>query len=219
VTHGSIDWLWEIPAVAAPAMAALGVAAAMGRRDAPGPTRRGAVFALAAVVCVAALSYALPALSAREVDGAVRTWSDDPAAALRRLERARTLNPLSDKPDLVAGLLARDAGDDEEARRAFLNALDRDARSWNVHVEVALLELRDGRRAAALERLQRARALNPGEPVIAAALETAARGEVPDAGLLDLLYERGVPGPIVRRPVDCLPVQGLGAACTREADG
>jgi tetratricopeptide (TPR) repeat protein len=221
VSHGSIDWLWEIPAVGAPAMAAMGVAAWMGPRDAAGPTRvpPGTRIALAAAACAAALSYALPALSAREVDGAVRSWSADPAAALRRLEHARKLNPLSDRPDLVAGLLARRAGDHDRARRAFLKALEHDARSWNVHVEVVLLDLRDGRRTAALHRLERARALNPGEPVIGAALETAARGEAPATDLLDRLYERGVPGPTARRPLDCLPVQGLGAACTREARG
>jgi tetratricopeptide (TPR) repeat protein len=129
------------------------------------------------------------------------------------------VNHLSAKPDLVAGLLARDAGDHEPARRAFLKALDRDARSWNVHVEVALLDLRDGRRTAALRRLERARALNPGEPVIGAALDTVARGEAPASELLDHLYEHGVPGPTARRPVDCLPVQGLGAACAGEARG
>ena len=220
VTHGSIDWLWEIPAVGAPAMAAFGLAVAMCRR----PERQvrvppGVRIALASAACVAALSYALPALSAREVEGAARGWSADPAAALRRLERGRNLNPLSDRPDLVEGLLARHAGDHQRARQAFLNALDRDARSWNVHVEVALLDLRDGRRTAALQRLERARALNPGEPVIGAALETAARGEAPATELLDRLYERGLPGPIARRPVDCLPVQGLGATCTRETRG
>jgi tetratricopeptide (TPR) repeat protein len=211
VTYGSIDWLWEIPAVGAPAMAALGLAAGLGPRDgALAPVSPGTRIVLIAAACAAALSYALPALSAREVDGAARDWSRDSAAALRRLERARTLNPLSDKPDLVAGLLARRAGDHEQARRSFLKALDRDARSWNVHVEVALLDLRDGRRTAALRRLERARALNPGEPAIAAALTTAARGEAPATELLDELYDRGVPGPTARRPVDCLPVQGLG---------
>ena len=43
--------------------------------------------------------------------------------------------------------------------------------------------------------------------------------EDPAAELLDRLYERGVPRPIVRRPVDCLPVQGLGVACRWEARG
>ncbi len=210
VSHGAIDWLWEIPAVGAPAMAALGVAAGMGARGAAAPARAPIAVAAVAVACTAALSYALPALSAREVDGAVRGWSSDPAAALRRLERARALNPLSDRPDLAAGLLARRAGDHERARRAFLQALERDARSWNVHVELALLDVRDGRRAAARERLERARALNPGEPLIGAALETVTRGESPSPELLEALYDRGMPGPTERRPVDCLPVQGLG---------
>jgi O-Antigen ligase len=208
--HGSIDWLWEIPAVGAPAMAALGLAAGLGPRHAAGRVAPGARIALATAVCAAALSYALPALSAREVDGAVRGWSGDPSGALRRLDRARALNPLSDRPDLVVGLLARRAGDHDRARRAFLQALERDARSWNVHVEIALLDLRNGRRTAALQRLERARALNPGEPLIGAALETVTRGGSPPAALLDALYERGVPGPTTRRPVDCLPIQGLG---------
>ena len=219
-THGSIDWLWEIPAVGAAAMAAFGLAVAMGRGpDRPIRVRPGTRVVLTAAACAAVLSYALPALSAREVDAAARGWSADPAAAADRLERARTLNPLSDRPDLVAGLLARRAGDHHRARQAFLNALDRDARSWNVHVELALLYLQDGRRAAALRRLERARALNPDEPVVGAALETVARGGAPAAELVDRLDEQGVPGPIARRSVDCVPIQGLGAACAREARG
>jgi O-Antigen ligase len=35
VSHGAIDWLWEVPAVGTPAMAALGVAAGMGARHWP----------------------------------------------------------------------------------------------------------------------------------------------------------------------------------------
>ena len=62
LSHGSIDWLWEIPAVAAPAMAALGLAAGLspaGRRR-PDPRRarradrsRGGGLRGGAVLCVA----------------------------------------------------------------------------------------------------------------------------------------------------------------------
>ena len=45
VSHGAIDWLWEIPAVGAPAMAALGLAAGMGSRSAAGPTRAPIAYA------------------------------------------------------------------------------------------------------------------------------------------------------------------------------
>jgi hypothetical protein len=44
----------------------------------------------------------------------------------------------------------------------------------------------------------------------AAGLGAFARGEAPSAAVLDELYDRGVPGPTARRPVNCLPVQGLG---------
>jgi tetratricopeptide (TPR) repeat protein len=218
VVHGSIDWLWEVPAVGAPAMACLGVAAGLGRRVAAvPPTTSAAGWAGAAIVaCAAALSLALPALSAREVEKAVREWSADPSAALRRLERARELNPLSDRPDIVAGALARRAGDRVTARRAFLAALARDERNWHPHVEVAMLDLQDGRRAAALTRLERAGALNPQEPVIDVARAAASRGEPPSRALLDRLSELAVPGPIERRPVDCRPVLGLGSSCARE---
>jgi len=222
VAHGSIDWLWEIPAVGAPAMACLGLAAGLGSRDADGmsPGFRIAAGAAAAVAaCAAAVSYGLPALSAWEVERAVRGWSADPAAALRRLDRARELNPLTERPDLIAGALARRDGDRESARRAFLAAIARDDRTWNAHVEVALLDLQDGRPAEALSHLQRARELNPAETVIDAALQTAGRGEAPAPALLDRLSEFAVPGPIERRPVDCLPVLGLGASCAGEARG
>jgi hypothetical protein len=221
VAHGSIDWLWEMPAVGAPGMACLGLAAGMGSNGGGRAARvpAGALIALAAVGCAAALSYALPALSAREVERAVRGWSADPSAALRRLDRARKLNPLTDRPDLVAGALTRRAGDRERARRAFLAALSRDDRSWNAQVEVALLDLEAGRRAAALSRVRRARELNPSEPLIDEALETVARGEPPAPALLDGLSAVALPGPIERRPVDCLPVLGLGMSCTTEARG
>jgi hypothetical protein len=218
LVHGSIDWLWEMPAVAAPAMACLGLAAGLGprapevRAGASTVARAGA----AIVACAAGLSLALPALSAREVEGAVRAWRSDPGGALRRLERARELNPLTDRPDLVAGAVARRAGDRERARRAFLAALGRDDRNWHAHVEVALLDLQDGRRPAALVRLRRAHELNPREPVIGVAIRATARGQQPSRALLDRLSELAIPRPIGRGPVDCRPVLGLGSSCVRE---
>jgi hypothetical protein len=209
VAHGSIDWLWEMPAVGAPAMACLGVAAGLGgRTTSPRPVRRLVpAAALVALALLAAASYALPALSARDVEAAARGWDTDRAAALRRLDRARDLNPLTDRPDLVAGALALRDGDLELARTSYLAALDRDARNWQPHVVVALVDLEEGRRAAAIVRLERARALNPGEDTIELALAGA------PAELLARLSELAIPGPIERRPVDCRPVLGLGASC------
>ena len=198
VAHGSLDWLWETPAVGAPAMACLGLAAGLGPRAAPAATSRGrgrlAAAALAALALAAAASYALPALSAREVELAVREWDDDPAGALRRLDRARDLNPLTDRPDLVAGALALRDGDRARARAAFLAALDRDDRNWQPYVALASLERDDA-------WLERARELNPNEPGMEAALG--------QRRIADL----AVPGPIERHSVDCRPVLGLGTSC------
>jgi tetratricopeptide (TPR) repeat protein len=218
VVHGSIEWLWEVPAVAAPAMACLGVAAGLARREPQVPVGRSSAGRAAAAIaaCAAAVSLAVPALAAREVEGAVHEWSADPSAALRRLERARELNPLTDRPDLVAGALARRSGDRDTARRAFIAALARDEHNWHAHVEVAMLDLQDDHRTAALARLGRARELNPGEPVIADAMQAASSGEQPSRALLDRLSDLAVPRPIGRGPVDCLPVLGLGSSCARE---
>jgi O-antigen ligase len=223
LAHASIDWLWELPAVTAPAMACLGLIAGLGITSgagvAPEPSRlrrRHAAIAVA-VTGAAAVSYALPALAAREIERAVARWDGDPAAALRGLERARRLNPLSDRADVIAGALTLQAGDRRQARRRFGRALGRDARNWYAEAALALVELRDGRRAAALARLERARRLNPLEPAIAAAASAARRGT---PVLLDVearVAGLAVPGPLGRRPVGCRPVLGLAAACARRA--
>jgi len=220
IVHGSIDWLWEVPAVAAPAMACLGLAAALGPRAAgrrPPPRAAGA--AAAALVCAAAVSYALPALSAREVERAARDFGADRAGALRGLERARRLNPLSDRADIVAGALARGTGDDRTARRAYLAALDRNEANWHAQVEVGLLDLREGRRGAAVARLAHAREANPGEDLIGDALAAARSGGPASPLLLQALSDVSVPGPIERRAADCLPVFGLQPSCARRWRG
>jgi tetratricopeptide (TPR) repeat protein len=213
LVHGSIDWLWEIPAVAAPAMACLGLATALSSSPPSRGRARGRVAAVvvAALAGAAAASYALPALAAREIERAGR--EPDRVAAIRALERARDLNPLSDRADLVAGALALAAGDRDAARRSYLAALGRDDRNWHAQVQVALLDLQAGRREAALTRLEHARALNPGEELVAEALAVSRSGQPPPAPLLAALSEQALPGPIERRPVDCRPLLGVGTDC------
>jgi tetratricopeptide (TPR) repeat protein len=154
-------------------------------------------------------------LAAREIERAVRRWDGDRAAALRGLERARRLNPLSDRADVVGGALALEAGDRRRARRSFQRALDRDRQNWYPHLVLALLDLGDRRRTAALARLGHARRMNPLEPAIAGALSAAQRGMQAPAGVEERLSRLAVRGPIGRRPVSCRPVLGLAAACAR----
>jgi tetratricopeptide (TPR) repeat protein len=220
LAHASIDWLWELPALAAPAMACLGLIAGLGMtagarpEPATRPGRLGRLAALA-VAAAAAASYALPALAAREIERAVRHFDADPAAALQGLERARRLNPLSDRADVIAGALALEAGDRRRARRSFQRALGRSGRNWYPEAELGVLDLREGRRDAALARLGRARRLNPLEPAIAAALVAARRGVPAPPDVARRLSLMTVQGPLGRRPVGCRPVLGLAAACVR----
>ncbi len=216
--HGSIDWFWEVPALAAPAFAVLGLAGGMSRAElkpAGSPQRpRRAIMAIAvAGLVTASISLALPWLAARDVEAAVGSWEKNPAGAFDRLERARRLNVLSGEPDIVAGVLARRAGDRERANAAFRRALDRAPADWYAHAALALLDLEAGRRTAALEHLRHARRLNPLERTTRALLDVALRSEPVPASLADRLDRRAVSSPLGRRPVDCRPVLGLSAAC------
>lgn len=243
LAHASVDWLWELPAAGAPAFACLGLVAGLAAggargsaaavrtpaasaaprewRAAAGPAPpRPRLLPLAgpaaiALAALAALSLALPALAAYEVEHAARIADRDPAAAQRALDRARRLDPLSDRPDVVAGALARGAGDLPRARRAFARAVERDPHSWHSQTELAVLELAAGQRATALARLARARALSPLEPAIGAALDAARRGTPVPAAVTERLSLTAVPGPLGPRPVTCRPVLGLAAACSR----
>ena len=86
--HGSIDWFWEVPALAAPAFAVLGLAGGMSRAEpmpAGGPRRpRRAIMAIAvAGLVVASISLALPWLAARDVEAAVGTLGEGSRRSIR----------------------------------------------------------------------------------------------------------------------------------------
>lgn len=173
LVHGSVDWFWELPALGLPAFACLGLAAGLGRAGAGVPsamsTRRplrataGAV--AAALALAAGASYAFPWLAARHVQTAAGIWRSEPEAAFAELERARRLNPLSDRADLILGAIGSRIGDRVRMRRGFTRALDRNPHNWYAQLELGVLEAVEGNRGAALRRLRRSRALNPREQV------------------------------------------------------
>ena len=168
--HGSVDWFWEEPGLAGPAFASLGFATGIGlqgRRAEAVRRRRALALAAAVVGCAAAVSLALPWLAAKEVQAASRGWRHDPAAAYRRLDRARTLNPLSDRPDLLAGAIASRLGDHARMERSFRRAIARNRHNWYAWLELGVVQSLEGRQLAALASLARARALDPREGTIA----------------------------------------------------
>jgi tetratricopeptide (TPR) repeat protein len=191
--HGSVDWFWEIPGLAAPALAALGGAVSLARAPADpagAPRPRGTGLAALALALVAAATLAPPWLSAKEVQAAAGTWRDDREAAFDRLERARTLNPLSDNPDLVAGAIASRLGDRARMRVAFRRALERNPYNWYAYFELAVVAGIDGRREEALRLLERARRLVPRESAIALVASQVRAGRPISPAGLDRLFLR-----------------------------
>ena len=177
--HGSVDWFWELPGLGGPAIASLALAGTIvrpeGERQASVPGRPAALAGL--VVCaVAAVSLLLPWLAAEEVSQAAHEWKRDPGSAYARLDHARSLNPLADEPDLVAGAIASRLGDRRRMRAAFLRAADRNPKNWYAWLELGIVEALDGRRQAALRDLATAHVLDPREDVIASVADSVRAG-------------------------------------------
>ncbi len=194
--HGSADWLWEFAGLGAPAVAWLGMASGIGRplgeatEVASSRARRAASRVPAAVlVAVALVSLLLPWLAAKEVANATREWQTDSGAAFERLDRARRLNFLSDRPDLVAGAIASRIGDHRRMRLAFERVLERNPSNWYAHLELAVVDSVEGRPARALARLRAARDLDPKEPVIAFAIARVTEGKPLVPRVIDRMFE------------------------------
>ena len=170
--HGSGDWLWEFPGLAAPAFAWLGLAASR-----PVAAQRSAVFRIGVAVGAAlvAASFLFPWLAELESRRALQLWMRDPAAAYHDLARARSLNPLSAQPDVLAGAIASRRNDIRRMAASFAGAAGRTPDDWYAHFELALAYDAVGRRRLALAELAEARRLNPREaeiPIVARAVAT-----------------------------------------------
>jgi hypothetical protein len=189
--HGSGEWFWELPALAGPALAWLGFAVGFGR----GPAQIGEPVrsvhlrvAFVGAALFSAASFALPWLAARNVEQAASGWRTNPAKAFVQLDRARGLNPLSDRPDLIAGVIASRIGDLPRMREAFERVLDRNPKNWYAYFELAIVSSLEKDRARALELLAQARALNPSEPVIALVTRKVGAGERISLRVIDRIF-------------------------------
>ena len=174
LVHGLIDWDWDIPGVTIPALALLGVAAALppGAGVEPAyPSRRSATRPLALAVatlalCAFAASALLPAWSqskARAALGVAASTSDPSrlASAGDQADLAARLNPLATEPLVVAATIAAQRGLTADARRYLIEAVDRapyDAGAWD---RLAVLALSLGDRAGAARAALRAVSLDP----------------------------------------------------------
>jgi hypothetical protein len=199
--HGSFDWFWEIPALAAPAFWWLGAAVAGegarrpaalphawsrlsrarslpvgGRsrlpRGAPAP---GAVLATGAAT-LALLVLGSAYLGQRALAQASALAGAAPRRALVELRQARALLPLDYTPLALAGAIELRLGEPLAAEADVAAGLARDRTSWLLWLERGLADGAAGRRRAELAALAQARALDPREPVIALAQNLARSG-------------------------------------------
>jgi tetratricopeptide (TPR) repeat protein len=179
--HGSVDWFWEFPALGAPAIAFLAIAARAGPTVVPAAQTRATLLSLRYLLLVPALAaasaLALPWMAAREVDMATAGWRLDPAQSFRRLDLAARLNPLDDDADLVGGVIAVHLHNRPRAVRYFNRALARNPSGWFARLELAAIDSQAGRPRAALRQLSQARALDPREIAITSTIENVRHGE------------------------------------------
>lgn len=194
--HGAFDWFWEFPGLTAPAFAALGILATFARG--PGAHVVPPRIAVRAVVAAPLLAAAagvllLPFLAARDVQDASAVWRGNPGHAYDKLAQARRLNPLSDQPDLTAGAIASRRREWPTMERSFARALERNDENWYAWFRLGVARAMQNERLQALQALERARRLDPREPVIPDAIRTLRRGGVLDPRTLD----RGFVDPVI----------------------
>ena len=179
--HASFDWLEEFPALAGPAFALPLVALALAR-PAPGVARRrpksvraAAGLVAAAFLLAAALAVGPAYLATRYEDRAARTWTANPAAAFRDLDRASALAPLSARPELRAGTLAVDLDQLERARRHFRDSLERED-TWYAHISLGLIASQEGKKTQAEREIRIAHILNREDPFVSEAFTRVRKG-------------------------------------------
>ena len=156
-----VDWTWLIPGLAGIGFFALGLGVALLNADpsVPSVPRAGVRLARAAGLAVAAfcvLSIFLADFEVRKADGALST-----AERLDAARMAERLNPVSLEARWLQASALEERGDRAEARQELRSALDVEPHSFVTLGLLGDLEVRSGRRSAALVYYRRAWRLNP----------------------------------------------------------
>jgi hypothetical protein len=183
LVHGSLDWFWEVPALSGPALGLLGAAGGLGSSVSPAAataTRhrrrpRLTVPALAvvgglALVCATA-ALAFPYLSAREVSLASDVQNAQPSAALRDLQLAAQLNPLSSDPGRLAGAIALRNGEYAVAVSRFRQSLGAEPAGWFSWFGLGLAESALAHPAPARDDFRQAFRIDAHQPAVQQALQ------------------------------------------------
>jgi O-antigen ligase len=196
IFHGAVDWLWEMPVLGVLGMALLGTACGL----APGQPvvdvgwtrarRRAAALAAAVVAALAIISIAPPWLAGRAVQQGLAALPANPAAAFASLRRAHSLDPLSNRADVLAGALAGRLHRYDLMRRRYQTAVDRSPDDWYANLELGIAASLTGRHATAAAALLRAARLNPDEPIVQGVLRTFQSGRRIDSDAVDRAFRK-----------------------------
>jgi len=172
VLHGSVDWLWEYPALSVAALAFAAMAVAVGEPSGrppwpPGRTGRRVLAVAGGLGAVAAaVALACGWIAAWGLDRAATQWAGNPALAMRRLDRAAELNPLDHQVPLVRGLIEELRGEHLRAISSLREAADDVPGDWFPRFELGLIRAN----SSARDDLLAARARNPREELVGVAL-------------------------------------------------
>ena len=165
-----LDWIWELPGVAAIAFLLLGGLLGPGSRASPSPERSRRWTAIAAALLIAGPFLILEGsifVAAERLQTSQRAAGEgDLRAAAARADDAAHAQPWASTPRLQLALVAELAGDARAARAAIEAAIDRDSQDWRLRVVAARIERSAGRPDEAEEHLRDARALNPRSRLI-----------------------------------------------------
>ena len=123
-----------------------------------------------------AVSLAGPWFAQRYTDQALVLWRFDRDKAFDKLDRARSLNPLSATPDVAAGSIAIEVDRPGEAEARFRSALDRNPGDAHSQMRYGALVFNAGRREEGVGHLREAVRLNGQDPIVRRALRRAKRG-------------------------------------------
>jgi hypothetical protein len=167
VLGAAIDWIWQLPAVAALALLSLGLLSgpatiAHARAERPPGTSFAVRAALVLAAWIAICAQALPFLASEEVAASRSAAArGELAEAIDRARAAQAIQPWASSPRLQLALLNEEAGQIGRARRNIAAAIARDESDWRLRVVASRLAIKAGDVDAARRALARARELNP----------------------------------------------------------
>ena len=184
-----VDWIWELAAVSVVGLVALGLVSGPAtdvyeplRSARPGESARWMTrprFGLGILTVLMAwlliFAQVIPLLADREVARSQAAAADsDLDESLDAAESARDIQPWAATPYLQLALVSELQGDNARARAWIEEAIELDARDWQLWLVSARLETKLGNVEAAERSLRRAAVLNRRSPLFIGILEDEA---------------------------------------------